>query len=459
MSTRLHALHRVDLTAAVKKQHATDINNLQFRINRCLAAAQEEIAAEANGSPPSFVALRRLGLLVQKAHALNERIQSTASLVESESTEAAHDIPSPTITHLLYDAVLEKRYAQLESDTTAASAILENYLRHQDTLSDFPVSCVGVSPEGVLETVQSASESPGTSWWIFQDVLSSTVGRIPPTAYFTVSSLEQEAEEEKRRDVVASAGQKSTTSNLDGYRSAQDSICNALPQSLPTSSPAATTPETAEETVINDIKEAIHQMKEGALQMSAMMSQERPQLESAEALLSSGVSKGRKNLQELDKVSYLSGGGSANVSGGSIYRLFSAVPGMGLVWNSVLLPIWVFLKQVLFMMLILVTTGVMLVVIATFSKPVKFLAHPAVQLTSQPASASSSRHNANGGTEAVARHGEPDVSVRTESVVPALAMENRPLLCDWSSADYVRADYTLRNLHLYCIRSDGEGPC
>nr|CCC94604.1 unnamed protein product [Trypanosoma congolense IL3000] len=118
--------------------------------------------------------------------------------------------------------------------------------------------------------------------------------------------------------------------------------------------------EAAQKQMIDEIKNAIREIKEGALSVSDIVNREKEHLEANAALLQRGVSRTTAQCRNMDRIGPASGGGLP------LPRLLGRVPGAELFWSSFLLPLWSFIKQTLFILTIVgVTGGMMLMMLVT----------------------------------------------------------------------------------------------
>ncbi|KAK7195127.1 hypothetical protein NESM_000436400 [Novymonas esmeraldas] len=338
---------------------AADVYALHYRLRRCIAEVEQQLTsaqrAESTTTPgqngrASASGVRRLAVLLREAEALERRVRRAdrhhADMgTPSDAVPADEDTGAPLRAY--YRQQLQTQYVQLRCDTAAARRLLSSYLSRNPALTHLPISCVGTAPR-VFTDAASAQ-----TCHVFTDVLPPHAAHIPAPAQYSITSDASAAATAVRASTRAA--EPATT-----HPSAHGSI--ALPASA---AAAVAAPPTAEERIMEDIQHAIHQMKDGALQMSALMEQEKSQMKSAADLLSGGVAKGQSNMKELDRVDNV---GAAM----HIPWVLARVPGMSLLWRTVLQPMWAVLKQALLMAAIVAVTGCVLLLISVVPKPIVF---------------------------------------------------------------------------------------
>ncbi|KAF8285178.1 hypothetical protein TcBrA4_0033930 [Trypanosoma cruzi] len=122
--------------------------------------------------------------------------------------------------------------------------------------------------------------------------------------------------------------------------------------------PTATREEAAHAKVMEDIREAIKGMKEGVTRMSDMMQQERLRLDANSELLQRGVDGTSTQSRHMDQLGYAFGGGP------SLPRCLSCIPGAKIFWQTIVAPMWVVIRQAIFLfMIVAITCGVLLLMV------------------------------------------------------------------------------------------------
>lgn len=367
------------LPSAAKTLYAADIYALQYRLRRCLEAVTPLVPPLSSctdvfsSSPPAtsvagsdaIVArhVRRLGELLREATQLNARVFASHGYTNPAAEAAEEALPSTTPHHndedateevplrAYYDQQLQARFSQMQHDMVTAERLLRACLASAPGLRGLPMNCVGTSP--CLLTLNAAMGPPQVCY-VYTDALTPTAAQLPEPTLHHIASAANSAE---------AAGTRPTAPPPALPPVKEASITGA--QGTEVKAEALAT--TAEDQLMEDIQQAIHQMKDGALQMSAMMAQERAQMKSATELLSGGVAKTRANMKDLDRVSYVA-------ASSQVPHILSFIPGMPILWRTVLQPLWAMLKQVLLMASILAITGCVLVLISVVPKPVRFRA-------------------------------------------------------------------------------------
>ncbi|RNF11024.1 hypothetical protein TraAM80_01151 [Trypanosoma rangeli] len=123
--------------------------------------------------------------------------------------------------------------------------------------------------------------------------------------------------------------------------------------------PAASDEEAAHAQVMEDIREAIKGMKEGAIRMSDLMQQERMRLDANAELLQRGIDGTSTQSRRMDKLGHVFGVGPPPPS------CLSKIPGAKLFWQTVVAPMWVVIRQAVFLCIIVATTcSVLLLMVA-----------------------------------------------------------------------------------------------
>ncbi|KEG10441.1 hypothetical protein DQ04_03711030 [Trypanosoma grayi] len=126
--------------------------------------------------------------------------------------------------------------------------------------------------------------------------------------------------------------------------------------------PILSATESVHEQVMEDIRGAIKSMKEGAIRMSDLIQEERERLDANAELLQRGVDGATAESKQMDRLGIAFGGGS------SLPRLLSGVPGAGMFWHAVVVPVWAVIRQAFFLCVIVALTGGVLLLMLTAPK-------------------------------------------------------------------------------------------
>jgi len=328
---------------------------LQFRLARSLQEVRQREEEGDQCDREHLRALRRLGQVTEQARRLLEAMQCQERLPDAALRTTHRPLVSEEagIDQSFYETQLTQRFHSLQGNYVAARQALQTALDCREETRNFPVSCVGAQPRLVVTQPRGyASNPPASPCLLFEEThtCSDAAGRTLPLPSIEVL------------EATNSARPAATIDDAPHDAAAT----RATPRDTAASPPLLST---AEEQVMGDIQSAIQQMKQGALQMGAMMEQERTRLQSAEELLAGGVQRGHENLQQLSKVSYVREGTQPP-------WWLASIPGCGLLWRSLLQPLWGFVKQVLMFALVLASTGVLLLLISVFPKPHTYRARP-----------------------------------------------------------------------------------
>ncbi|KAG5471285.1 hypothetical protein LSCM1_01359 [Leishmania martiniquensis] len=368
------------LSGCVEKRCAADIYALQHRLERSLKEVELLTSSSAGGAAASRYGcgradtrcVRRLGQLLREAGRLTQRVEEAVGGKNSNAQETVvplyDDVDAPL--HMYYRQQLQARFTRLQQDAEAARRLLTQYLSQSPTLAHLPLSCVGTSPQ-VLEgglTGATAASFGGTTH-IYADNVPPHVAYIPPAAVYSMACASPAVPDAHR--AAAARGMDTQTKEEAGSKERRATAATASTGHPMGTSAAAGSATTAEDRIMADIQHAMQQMKNGALQMRALMEQEKSQMRSAADLLSDGVAKGQTNMHELDRVSYV-----AEVA--HVPWWLRCVPGMPLLWRTVLQPMWAFIKQALAMAFILAVTGCVLLLISLLPKPTVYRVHPSL---------------------------------------------------------------------------------
>ncbi|KAG5497531.1 hypothetical protein JKF63_03795 [Porcisia hertigi] len=365
------------LSKNAEKHCAADICALDHRLGRCVRQVEMLMASSTGDSAPfryhgrrsTTSCIRRLGELLREAKELEQRVAAESSDNTGNTQETTESVDDDTDTPLgaYYRQQLQACFTHIQQDANAAQKLLAQFLSKSPTLAHLPVSCVGTAPQTLEHGfTASAAASFDNSSRIYADVVPPRAACIPPAAVHSVegpSSSWTEAQDPS--PIREGAAQTKATPAAKG-RMTTAVVTSASFSAHPNRTPsAAGATISAEDCIMEDIQQAIHQMKDGALQMSALMAQEKSQMKSANDLLSGGVAKSQANMRQLDRVSYV----------GEAQRapwILKHVPGMPILWRTVLQPMWAFLKQVLLMVSIIAVTGCMVLLIGVVPKPVVY---------------------------------------------------------------------------------------
>ncbi|CAG9579214.1 conserved hypothetical protein [Leishmania major strain Friedlin] len=359
------------LSENAEKHCAADIYALHHRLGRCVKQVERLTSSSAGGSSlshhkggrSSASCVRRLGELLREARRLEKRV-TEASLTKTgsaqETAELADDVVASPL-QAYYRQELQARLTHLQHDADTAQRLLAQYLSQTPTLVHLPVSCVGTVPR-TLECglTAVATTSFGRKCHVYVDVVPPHAACIPPAAVHFIEGASPAAADVQDSSLVR--GSVSQTKEEPGVRERKNSAAASFAGHPLGTSSAVGAAITAEDRIMEDIQQAIHQMKDGALQMSALMEQEKAKMKSAADLLSDGVAKGQTHMHELDRVSYVA-------EAAHVPWMLRFVPGMPILWRTVLQPMWAFLKQVLVMASIIAVTGCVLLLISVVPKP------------------------------------------------------------------------------------------
>ncbi|KAG5471936.1 hypothetical protein CUR178_02601 [Leishmania enriettii] len=359
------------LSESAEKHCAADIYALHHRLDRCLKEVEKLTSSSAGDAAASRYecgragtsCIRRLGQLLREARRLAQRVEEAAGdkADNAQATVEPVDDGVDAPLRAYYRQQLQARFARLQQDADAAQRLLMQYLSNNPTLAHLPVSCVGTAPR-ILECglTGATAASFGSTSRIYADSVPPHAAHIPPAAVYSIegasspaagmqnSSVAQGSVAEMKKEAHSKEREASAAAFLSGY--AMGTAAAAGPNI------------TAEERIMKDIQQAIHQMKDGALQMSALMEQEKSRMKSATDLFSGGVAKGQANMHDLNRVSYVA-------DAAHVPWLLRCVPAMPILWRTVLQPMWAFVKQVLMMSFIIAVTGCVLLIISFLPKP------------------------------------------------------------------------------------------
>ncbi|KPA73896.1 hypothetical protein ABB37_09509 [Leptomonas pyrrhocoris] len=369
-ATGVEATPEKSLSSAAKTLYAADIYALQYRLHRCIGditpllscatSISDAPSAKGTGSRTALERqARRLGEVLREAKQLSacflDGEQCEAELASNTVLNASEDGAVDEPLRAYYDQQLQERYTQMQQDIVAADGLLRTWLDSTPGLRGLPVNCVGTAPRQ-LKIVEA--DGSAQVCYVYTDTLTPATEQLPaPATYYVGRDPDAFLKTQPSSEPTAppSVNERPSTENrTTDQKHDAPAVASVRPP-----------PTTAEDRIMEDIQQAIHQMKDGALQMSAMMEQERSQMKSAADLLSGGVAKTQAGVRELDRVSFV-------VASTRVPWVLSCVPGMPLVWRTVLQPLWALVKQVLLMAAILAMTGCVLVLISAVPKPVLF---------------------------------------------------------------------------------------
>lgn len=354
-----------------EKHCAADIYALHHRLGRCVKQVALLTSSSAGGSSPSHhigdrastSCIRRLGELLREARRLEKRVAEASLTKTGNAQEAAEpaddDVASPLRAY--YRQELQARLTHLQQDADAAQRLLAQYLSQTPTLAHLPVSCVGTAPR-TLECgfTAVAATSFSRKCHIYTDVVPPHMACIPPAAVHFIEGASPAVADVENSSLVR--GSVSQTKQEPGVKERRVSAAASFAGHPLGTSAAVGVAITAEDRIMEDIQQAIHQMKDGALQMRALMEQEKSKMKFAADLLSDGIATGQANMHELDRVSYVA-------EAAHVPWTLRFVPGMPILWRTVLQPMWAFLKQVFMMASIIAVTGCVLLLISVVPKP------------------------------------------------------------------------------------------
>lgn len=388
------------------------IYQTQYRLSRALQEAQSsfEVTTTATSvSPTERMRIRRLGSLltsaneliaeVEKAHAAvgpSPLLQLSTSSLRMAASPPLQTPPQPSLLEdevavesspygrapsencAYYQEHIELAFDNLCETTRAAQVFLKTQVLARCAPPGLPEWCVGAVPE-VCPPVRGGIPSAGQPLYLFREGARATALGTPtqsalPPAETTVVHASTSATASGSSGAVHKASSASEQAlPLKGKASAiaKASSSAAAPSNAVTAdgedaAPIAV-PTSAEEAVMNDIKEAIAHMKQGALKMSAMMQEEQASLKESEELLSGGINQSQQNMLQLNKAADALGGKGSRAA--QPPRLIAALPGGPLVWRTVLLPLWEVVKQALLLACIVAVTAVVCMVIFMTRKP------------------------------------------------------------------------------------------
>lgn len=365
----------------VAQHFAADIYALHHRLHRCLVQAQAAAAAPHESGRHATVSIRRLGDLLRSARLLEERIAQEAHSLKTAAQPAAEEAAteaegSSTDAPLraFYRLQLQARLAQLHQDASAAQRLLSAYLRETPGLAHLPVSCIGTAPRALEGGAAAASAAVRQTYCVYTEVVAAHAARISPPVAHAVAGADGD---ERAREARSSSASRRPVGKQEQRAPAKVPAPLSEPRTASAASAPAAPAPTAEDRIMADIQQAIHQMKDGALQMGALMAQEKSQMQSAAELLSGGVAKSQANMKELNRV--------AEVAAQTrVPWVLARVPGMPILWRTVLQPMWAFLKQMLLMAAVLAVTGVVLLVISALPKPTVYRGLPRIHAAVEP---------------------------------------------------------------------------
>ncbi|CCW65202.1 unnamed protein product [Phytomonas sp. EM1] len=322
------------------------IHRLALRLSRSIPLA---LAEKRGPSPPSAMHLRRLGALLRAAKRLLAQIQRAEALRAGDprvfpASDAANlENPPPSSP----PGRLEDAYRGLLTSVARAEVLLEERLHSCG--SPLPTRCVGEVPL-MHEEIVSAFPTR-RRYYVLGDSFEVryAVAAAPPRV--RVSPVT------KRVDSQLGEGASRSESILPD-RAKSISTPNAPLKIL------STAVESPADVVMRDIRTTIQQVKHGALQVRDLMDREAHALSTSEALLSEGVGKSRRNMREMSKIHEVYAAAE-----GSVSRLLRHIPCGLLVWQTLLMPLWVFLRQVLLFSLVLAVVCGMLLLMMSVGKP------------------------------------------------------------------------------------------
>lgn len=333
-------------------RYQNDVCQLQYRLSR----ASHEVQGLLTTAPVSFssiewVRVRRLGNLLTSAIALAAKLECARrdGSVEGDGEGIAARCLLPnaaesTVMRGLQERV-EEVYHTLQETVLEAQRVLEQAISAVSSSAlRVPLTCVGAIPRTCVPLDSHPGSAYAVPLLVFTEGPRGSGAGQMPISYTTVAKdFVSPSLHERATRAPSQKAPSSSTGQQD-----RNTLASVVPD--------------AEAAAVLDVKEAIRQMKEGALQMSELMSQERDTLAQSEQLLSDGVSRSRQQIKELDRLPYLSSASYAP-------QLLQRIPGGHLLWQTVVLPLWETMKQALFISAVLVVTVFSTMVMLMRSKP------------------------------------------------------------------------------------------
>jgi hypothetical protein len=135
----------------------------------------------------------------------------------------------------------------------------------------------------------------------------------------------------------------------------QTDVSAAPNQSQPAPSLTAQATTNKKDAIVEEVRRSIDALKSNAGRLHSQMSADDATLQSNEAMMDKALNKTTKQSSDLARVNNDDGRSSlSNVPGG---RLLSKIPGVALLWGSILLPLWAVIRQAVMLLLVIAVTG------------------------------------------------------------------------------------------------------
>lgn len=314
-----------------------EIYALQLHLSRAVTVAQ---AANTSGCVDA-VRLRRLGPLLMAARQLQERVHAQGSDGLLPIPTGCTDDDDPT---LQFRA--QRLPAVYEALCAAAAAAQEMLVAARaESKSLLPLSCVGAVPR----QQEPAAGAHGS----------------------TISVLVAPSAADGGGQALPAAAVHTITCAGPAPQHRPQAARPHLPPA-PAGGVSRSAAPNAEEQVMADIRQVVQLVKQGAINISDIMSKERSSLDATEELLTAGVRQGHQSIRELSKMHDVADGD------GAVPWFVRRLPGGGMLWRSVVAPVWAVVRQAFLMLLIVSITGTTLMLILSVSKPKKFHGRPSV---------------------------------------------------------------------------------
>jgi hypothetical protein len=126
-------------------------------------------------------------------------------------------------------------------------------------------------------------------------------------------------------------------------------------RSQPAPSVAAQAPTNKKDAIVEEVRRSIDALKSNAGRLHSQMSADDATLQSNEAMMDKALHKTTKQSSDLARVNNDDGRSSlSNVPGGRVLR---KIPGVALLWGSILLPLWAIIRQAVMLLLVIAVTG------------------------------------------------------------------------------------------------------
>ncbi|CCW71970.1 unnamed protein product [Phytomonas sp. Hart1] len=348
----------------------SDIQLTSLRLTRCLSmvlAVSEdsfESSSSESVSKTFFFHFRHLGTLLRATQDLIDKIQSANEQKYDPSNQSEHRAFCSSYSLNKEDnpeicankAELGKTYFDLLDAAVRAEKLLEEKL----SLSGLPLpaSCVG-EVSFIHEGMISAFTNPKSSHHTNSYYIVNNPCKVRCSLEECPCELVSSTLDEVNSPTNGSCSKKSVQGGYTTQISKHPTVKKE--SSIPN---ASETEESSEEAVMRDIRATIKQVKNGALQVRHLMNEEAHVLSTSEALLSDGVGKSRKNLLDINRISEVK-----EASEGNMLRLIRRIPGGAIFWQTMIMPLWGFIRQIILFSLILSVVFMMMVLIISVGKP------------------------------------------------------------------------------------------